>query len=349
MTPSPNEQLIAAAVEGDREAVERVLSRGADVNAKDEYSQTALSWAALWGHADVVKRLIDAGADIETEDRSGLTPLANAASHDHYEVAKILLDHGARVTNDLMSVLQTKVNIFEENYETGMVTEEGVKHWNAIFEFFGKERIKQDLPGVVPHLTSTNPDERRATVAQVAEGAKLGLDITIAVPHLPALLSDVNADTRREASRALTYHFARAGQWPQVIEILSSTDAALRLAATEALAGTERADTSLVQALGALVHDGDAEVRKAAALVVGTLPRKGIDATALLPQMIELLADADPVARRGAVLAFWAWSKRGLRQYYSPALPALRSLAENDENEALRQFAAEVVATDTLP
>lgn len=348
-----NNQLLKAASDnnGDLAGVSRALEQGADVNAKDEYNNTALNSAALWGHTDVVKRLLEAGADIENPGSGGgLTPLANAASHDHYEVAKILLVHGARVTNDVLSVLQTKVNIMEENYEGGMVTEEGVKHWKAMLEFFVTERIKQDLPGVVPHLTSTNADERRDTVAQVAEGAKRGLDITVAAAHLPGLLSDADPDTRGEAARALTYHLARVGQWPSVCETLSSADVRLRLAAVEALVGAEQADTSLVQPLNVLLNDRDAEVRKAAAMAVATLPRKGVDAKSLLPTMIELLADANPAVRRGAAFAFWMWSKRGLGEYCSPALPTLHSLAEHDDNQAVRQFAAQVVAAaDAAP
>lgn len=348
-----NDQLLKAASEvaGDLAGVSRALEKGANVNAKDQYNDTALSWAARWGHADVVKRLLEAGADIENQGSGGgLTPLANAASRDHYEAAKILLDHGARVTNDILSILQTKVSIMEENYEGGMVTAEGLEHWKAVFEFFVTERIKQDLPGVVPHLGSTNADERRATVAQVAEGAKRGLDITVAAPHLPALLSDANPDIRQEATRALTYHLARNGQWPQLREILKSTDAGLRLAAMEALPWAKRADASLLQPLGDLLQDSDADVRNAAAIVVGTLPGNGIDATSLLLRMIELLADANPLARRGAAFAFCMWSRRGLHQYCSPALPTLRSVAENDENGAVRRFAAYVVdAEDAAP
>jgi hypothetical protein len=92
------------------------------------------------------------------------------------------------------------------------------------------------------------------------------------------------------------------------------------------------------------LQDGDAEVRKTAAIAVATLPKKGIDATSLLARMIELLADADAGARRSAAFAFSMWSKRGLRDYCSPALPALRSIAQHDDNEAVRQFAAQVVA-----
>lgn len=342
-----DEQLLkaASAASGNLAGVSRALEQHANVNAKDEYNNTSLNWAALWGHAEVVRRLLEAGADVENKGSGGgLTPLANAASRGHFDVAQILLDHGARVTDDLLSVIQTKVNILEENSEGGMVTEEGVASWKGVLDFFITERMKQDLPDVVPHLSSTDPAERRDAATRVAEAAQRGIDVAAAASPLPALLSDADPDTRGQASRALTHHLARVGDWPQVREILASVDVRLRLAAAETLIRTEPADASLVQPLGVLLQDGEAEVRKTAAIAVAALPRKGIDATSLLPRMTELLADADPAVRRGAAFAFSVWSKRGLRDYCSPALPALRSIAERDDNEAVRQFAAQVVA-----
>jgi len=340
-----NDQLLKGASAGDLAGLSQALEQGANVNAKDEYNNTSLNSAALWGHAEVVKRLLEAGADIENRGSGGgLTPLANAASRGHSDVAQILLDHGARVTDDLLSIVETKVNILEENREAGMVTEEGVTHWKGVLDFFITQRIKQDLPDVVPHLSSTDPAERREAATRVAEAAQRGIDVTAAASPLPALLSDADPDTRGQAGRALTYHLARVGDWPRVREILAATDVRLRLAASEALIRAEPADASLVQPLGVLLQDGDAEVRKTAAIAVATLPRKGIDATSLLARMIELLADADAAVRRSAAFAFSMWSKRGLRDYCSPALPALRSIAEHDDNEAVRQFAAQVVA-----
>ena len=86
-----------------------------------------------------------------------------------------------------------------------------------------------------------------------------------------------------------------------------------------------------------------------AAIAVSTLPRKGVDATSLLPRMIELLADTEADVRRSAAFAFSLWSKGGFHDYCAPALPALRSAAERDENDAVRQFAAQVVAGEAAP
>lgn len=339
------DDLLKAASSGDLGAVSAALEGGANVNAKDEHNNTPLNGAALFGHLDVVKRLLEAGADVENKGSGGgLTPLANAASRGHFDIAQLLVDRGARVTDDLLSVLQTKVNILEENAERGMVTEEGITAWKEVLAFFVTQRLKQDLPDAVPLLASSDAAVRKHAVGGMAEAAKQGLDVTAAASALPALLADADADVRASASCALTYHRARALDWPGVHALLASGDVRVRTAAAEALVRIETADASLVRSMGALLQDGEAEVRKTAAVAVATLPRKGVDATSLLPRMIELLADAEPSVRRSAAFAFSMWSKRGLRDYCAPALSALRSAAERDENDAVRQFAARAVA-----
>ena len=343
-SPFDKQLLDAAGATSENVAgVTEALRQGADVNTKDQYNNTALNTAALWGHGEIVKKLIEAGADLENKGSGGgLTPLANAASRGHMEVARILLDRGARVTDDLLSVLQTKVNIFEENYEIGQVTQEGLAHWKNVLELFVTQRLKQDLPDVIPHLSSAGP-ERTNAVARVAEAASRGLEVTDAAVPLTALLADADPDTRGHAGRGLAYHLARTGGWAQVCEILGSSHTEVRAAAAEALIRTP-ADDSLLEPLRGLLHDASADVRKTAALTVSTLPNKGVDARLLVPRMTELLRDADPAVRRSAAFAFRSWSKQGLREYCSPALAELRSVAEHDESEPVRQFAGHAIA-----
>lgn len=128
-----DQQLRKAAAAGDLAGVEQALQAGADVRAKDEHDNTALNEAALWGHAAVVRTLLDAGADIENKGSGGgMTPLAHATSHGHFDVSQLLLERGARVTDDLLSIIQTKVSILEENAEAGMVRWEGVEAWKRV-------------------------------------------------------------------------------------------------------------------------------------------------------------------------------------------------------------------------
>jgi HEAT repeat protein len=337
--------LLKAASAGDLAAVSRALEGGADVNARDQFNNTSLNGAALFGHLEVVKRLLEAGADVENKGSGGgLTPLVNAASRGHFDVAQILVERGARVTDDLISVLQTRVNILEEDAEGGMATREGVAAWKEVLEFFVTQRLKQDLPDAVPLLASSDAAVRKHAVGGMAAAAKRGIDVAAAASALPALLVDADADVRVSASVALAHHRARSGDWPGVDELLASRDARTRVAAAEALIRVETADPSLVRSLGALLQDSEAEARKTAAIAIATLPREGVDATSLLPRMSERLSDAEPTVRRSAAFAFSAWSKRGLHDYCAPALSALRSAAEHDENDAVRQFAAQVVA-----
>jgi uncharacterized protein len=57
-----NEGLMAAAYRGDLPEVQRLLAKGAEVNAKMDDGRTALMIASQKGHAEVSALLIKAGA-----------------------------------------------------------------------------------------------------------------------------------------------------------------------------------------------------------------------------------------------------------------------------------------------
>jgi len=88
-----NDQLFEAARKGDAAAVTALLDKGADVNAKFRYGQTALFKAAERGHANVVKVLLDRGADPSVKDTFyGATARSWAMDNDHFEVVKLLFE-----------------------------------------------------------------------------------------------------------------------------------------------------------------------------------------------------------------------------------------------------------------
>jgi ankyrin repeat protein len=62
---SLNDQLIAAAVNGDVATVRQLLDKGANIEARDMFNFTALIRAADAGKTDTVKLLLDKGANIE--------------------------------------------------------------------------------------------------------------------------------------------------------------------------------------------------------------------------------------------------------------------------------------------
>ncbi len=78
-----------------KDAVQRLLDRGADVNAQDSDGDTALHGVAQTGNLEILKMLLDKGANPNTKNGQGGTPLMWAAVYGNEESARQLLDHGA--------------------------------------------------------------------------------------------------------------------------------------------------------------------------------------------------------------------------------------------------------------
>jgi len=94
--------LHAAAASGDRQAVEDLLAKGADVNAKSELGASALHTAAVYGHKQIAELLIEKGADVNaTAERSlwdeGMTALHGSCIKGQKGVAELLIARGADV------------------------------------------------------------------------------------------------------------------------------------------------------------------------------------------------------------------------------------------------------------
>jgi ankyrin repeat protein len=95
---SLDEELIEAAKENNLPEVRRLLSVGADVNAKDhEDDWTPLHWASLEGHSQVANELMEHGAVIETTDNDDYTALHFACNQGHLPVVNELLSRGADI------------------------------------------------------------------------------------------------------------------------------------------------------------------------------------------------------------------------------------------------------------
>jgi ankyrin repeat protein len=88
-------ELLEAVDENNLPEVRRLLSVGADVNARNVDDCTPLHSASDLGHNQVVKELVEHGADIEKKDRLGWTPLHCAADSGYLPVVKALLAVGA--------------------------------------------------------------------------------------------------------------------------------------------------------------------------------------------------------------------------------------------------------------
>ena len=89
--------LLYAAEKGQKEIAELLITKGADVNAKDSQGWTLLQHAAINGHKEIAQLLIANGADVNAKDHNGETPLDYADD----ETADLLRKHGGKTGEEL--------------------------------------------------------------------------------------------------------------------------------------------------------------------------------------------------------------------------------------------------------
>ena len=96
-----NEQLIAAAEQGDTAAVLRLLAAGASINDQDARGRTPVLAATHGNHVDTVRALIQAGADVNIRDTRTDNVLLYAGAEGMLDILRLAIAAGAdtRLTN----------------------------------------------------------------------------------------------------------------------------------------------------------------------------------------------------------------------------------------------------------
>ena len=84
-----------AAMRQDYQAIERLLSSKADVNAPQPDGTTALHWAAYRGDVKVATKLLAAHANPAALTDTGMTPLSLACENGNADLVRLLLKSGA--------------------------------------------------------------------------------------------------------------------------------------------------------------------------------------------------------------------------------------------------------------
>ncbi|KAK6365891.1 general transcription repressor [Exophiala oligosperma] len=90
-----------AASMGHKEVFEHLLASGADIEARDVNSYTALMGASAGGHQEMFEELLHRGADPSPVDEDGNTALTlvSGTRGEKVEIAKMLIDSGADVNH----------------------------------------------------------------------------------------------------------------------------------------------------------------------------------------------------------------------------------------------------------
>jgi hypothetical protein len=135
----------------DSDNLERVraeLANGADVNAVNEYSLTALMRASLRDRPEIVKLLIEKGANVNAVDQFGGTALMKATLHDNVEAIKILIKSGANI------------NAFDHDGVTALMEASGYSNLDIVKLLIdsGADETIVNLEGYTARNVARTPD-----------------------------------------------------------------------------------------------------------------------------------------------------------------------------------------------
>ena len=72
---TPSNPVFKAAYEGDLSSIQKYLSEGGGINARDKWNNTALHWAAKGGQIQTAKFLVENGVDLGAVNCQGETAL----------------------------------------------------------------------------------------------------------------------------------------------------------------------------------------------------------------------------------------------------------------------------------
>ena len=94
-----NTSLTLAANSGQKEVVQYLITKGADLDSSNTYKYTPLHYSILRRHIGIAEMLIEAGADLNIPNVWGYTPLHTCAGRNFLKEAKFLIEHKAGVNS----------------------------------------------------------------------------------------------------------------------------------------------------------------------------------------------------------------------------------------------------------
>jgi pectate lyase len=94
-------EIFAAVHSGDTKEILELISKGADINATTGsfWGDTPLHYAGRWGYKEIVELLLTKGADVNTKNNEDQTPVDIALSRNRKEIVDLLIAKGADVSS----------------------------------------------------------------------------------------------------------------------------------------------------------------------------------------------------------------------------------------------------------
>ncbi len=110
-----------AVVQGDEEAVARLLGQGADPEERNHRGNTALHEAAKRGRGRIIDQLLQRGIPVDVRGVNAMTPLHQAVWFGHVDAAKRLLAHGASLSLKGTPQASTALHLAVDRADADMV------------------------------------------------------------------------------------------------------------------------------------------------------------------------------------------------------------------------------------
>lgn len=119
-----------ATFDGQKDMIDLLLKKGADVNAPGGVrSSTPLHMACVSGREEIVKILVENGADVKARNSAGMTPLHLAAEGGHVGIMEFLISKGADINakdNNGLTPLKAAIEAGKNN-SADFLRKEGAK------------------------------------------------------------------------------------------------------------------------------------------------------------------------------------------------------------------------------
>jgi len=150
---------------GNVEILEYLISKGANVNDKDEQGNTPLHNAAGQGQIKAMEILIAKGAELEARNRLNLTPLQMAVMGKKKDAAQLLLAKKADINVKGGFGGETCLHYAAAQGDTGMA--------KFLLEKGASPEAVQDLTGQTPLFLAASAKQKGMVELLIAKGAKV--------------------------------------------------------------------------------------------------------------------------------------------------------------------------------